>query len=116
MYVSPDKGGHVNQDGSRLSVNPSVQSGLVDTEVHLNAVPAFGYRFDGWSGDIASDSREIVIRLDVFTKLTANFSPLMPRWVITIIIAAAAIPLLFLWRRQRARRALSASQSQEHIL
>jgi len=113
VYVSPGNGGHVNQEGYRLSGNPSVQPLPLDREVELKAVPAFGYRFDGWSGDIASDSREVVARLDLTTRLTANFSLVVPHWVMAIVIVAVAVPLLLLWRRRRARRALPAGEPQE---
>ena len=113
MYVSPDKGGHVDQEGYPLSGNPSVQPLPLDREVNLKAVPSFGYRFDGWSGDIEGNSREVVTKLDLTTRVTANFSMILPPWAIAVIIAAVAVPLLLLWRRRRARRALPLSVPSE---
>jgi hypothetical protein len=128
VYVSPGNSGHVELgcppgeclvglEGYRLVPDPrasgpvpAVQPLPLGTEVNLSAVPAFGYRFDGWSGDITSDSREISAKLGQTTRLTANFSPLMPFWLIPIIAAAVAISLLLLLRRRRARRTLPESE------
>ncbi len=115
MYVSPGNGGHVDQEGYRLSGNPSVQPLPLDGEVNLKAVPAFGYRFDGWSGDVAGDSPEVVAKLELTTRLTANFSPVMPLWLIPVIAAAVAVPLLLLWRRRRARRTLPVGEPPEPV-
>lgn len=132
MYVSPGNSGHVELacppdeclvglEGYRLVPDPrvsgpapAVQHLPLGTEVKLSAVPAFGYRFDGWSGDITSDSREISSKLGFTTRLTANFSPLMPFWLIPVIAAAVVIPLLLLLRRHRqARQALPKSEPLE---
>ena len=123
MYASPGNGGHVELDcqpiGScyvelesyRLTADPrapasapAVQHLPLGTEVSLSAVPASGYHFDGWSGDIVSSDSQVTATLGLTTRLTVNFSPVMPVWVVPIAAAAITIPLVLLWWRRRARQ------------
>ena len=123
MYVSPGNGGHVELDcqpigscyveleGYRLTADPrapasapAVQHLPLGTEISLSAVPALGHRFDGWTGDIISSDPQITATLGLTTRLTANFSLVMPLLVIPIAAAAIAIPLVLLWRCRRARQ------------
>jgi hypothetical protein len=123
VYVSPGNGGHVELDcqpigscyveleGYRLTADPrapasapAVQHLPLGTEIRLSAVPAFGYRFDGWTGDIVSSDPQITATLGLTNRLTANFSLVMPLWVTPVAAAAIAIPLVLLWRRRRARQ------------
>jgi hypothetical protein len=122
VYVSPGNSGHVELDcqpigscyveleGYRLTADPRapdsapvVQHLPLGTEIRLSAVPAFGYRFDGWSGDIVSSDPQVTATLGLITRLTANFSPVMPVWVVPIATAAVAVSLMLLWWRRRAR-------------
>lgn len=123
MYVRPVNSGYVKLDcqpidschialeGYRLATHPqapdwapAMQHVSIGSEVRLSAVPAFGYRFDGWSGDIVSSDPQITATLGPFTRLTANFSRVIPLWVIPVAAAAIAIPLVLFWRRRRDRR------------
>lgn len=123
MYVSPGNGGHVELDcqpigscyveleGYQLSPDPrapasapAVQNLPLSTEIRLSAVPALGYRFDSWSGDIVSSDPQVTTTLGLTTRLTANFSLVVPLWVILVATAAVAIPLVLLWWRRRARQ------------
>ena len=123
MYVSPVNVGHVELDcqpigscyveleGYRLTADPrapdsapAVQHLPLGTEIRLSAVPAFGYRFHGWSGDIVSSDPQITATLGLTTELTANFSPVMPLWLWVIPVAAAAIALVRLWWHRSARQ------------
>ena len=45
-----------------------------DASVTIEAVPAFGYVFDGWSGDLSGTANPATIRMDCNKKITANFS------------------------------------------
>jgi hypothetical protein len=76
----------------------------------LTAVPAFGYRFDGWGGDIVGSDLQLTATLGLTTRLTANFSPVMPLWVILVAAVAITTPLVLLWRRRRARKACNCSK------
>jgi hypothetical protein len=101
--VSPGKGGHVEVDGVSYSglvtvpLNPS-------TDMALKAVPAFGYRFTGWSGDIdkrEGDANPIVINRPNTASVTAHFSRVLPPWLVSVVIAAAVIAGIFIYRRKR---------------
>jgi hypothetical protein len=123
VYVSPGNGGHVELDcqpsgscyveleGYQLNADPrapasapAVQHLPLGTEIRLSAVPAFGYRFDGWSGDIISGDPQVTATLGLATRLTANFSLAIPLWVIPVAAAAIAIPLVLFWWHRRARQ------------
>jgi len=45
-----------------------------DTEVTLNATPASGWAFAGWSGDITSSDNPLAITMDANTSVTATFT------------------------------------------
>jgi len=62
--VSPTGGG---------SVSPS--SGTYDegTEVILTAIPASGYLFDHWSGDVSGNITSITITMDADKSVIATF-------------------------------------------
>ena len=67
-------------------------------------MPASGYHFDGWRGDIVSSDPQVTVTLSLTTRLTANFSPVMPVWVVPVIATAIAIPLVLLLWHRRARQ------------
>ena len=123
MYVSPVNSGYVELDcqpigscyvelqGYRLTPDPqapasapAVQHLPLGTEVHLSAVPAFGYRFSGWSGDIVSSDPQVTATLGLTTRLTANFSLGMPLWAVPVVAAAIAIPFVLFWWHRRAQQ------------
>jgi len=120
VYVSPVNVGYVELDcqpigpcyveleGYRLTPDPRAPASApavlhlpLGTEVHLSAVPAFGYRFNGWSGDIVSGDPQVTATLGRMTTLTANFSPVMPLGAVPAVAAAIAIPLALLWWNRR---------------
>ena len=103
VYVSPSRGGHVNQDGIRPSSYPYVQYFPPGTDVSLEAVPSLGYRFDNWSGDVILKDRIIRITLDSDKRVTANYSRIVPNWLVAIIIVSITIALIFIWRRRRLK-------------
>ena len=122
MYESPGKGGHVELDCQPVgdcyveledywitadprapASAPAVQYLPLGAEVHLTAVPAFGYRFDGWSGDIVSNDPQLTATLGLMTRLTAHFSPVMPVWAIPIAATVIATLLVLLRRRRKVR-------------
>ena len=45
-----------------------------DTSVSVEAVPDFGYVFDGWSGDLSGTTNPATIVMDCDKSVTANFS------------------------------------------
>ena len=62
--VSPAEGG---------SVSPG--SGTYDegTSVILTAIPASGYRFDHWSGDVSGNVTSVTITMNANKSVTATF-------------------------------------------
>ena len=71
-----------NSEGGTVRVNtvtPNLCDGtwqgryFSEYEISLTAVPAEGYVFTGWSGDVTEQQAEITIRLTEDMVLTANF-------------------------------------------
>ena len=71
-----------NSEGGTVRVNtvtPNLSDGMwqgryfSEYEISLIAVPAEGYVFAGWTGDITEQQAEITIRLTEDMELTANF-------------------------------------------
>ncbi len=44
------------------------------TTVTIEAVPAFGYVFDSWSGDLSGTTNPAILIMDCDKSITANFS------------------------------------------
>ena len=112
MNVSPGNGGHVIHNGIKLSSYPSYVPLSPDCETILEAVPSIGCHFNNWSGEIYhanpveiySTSRNISIKAGADKSITANFSRIMPNWVIAIIVVSSAIPFLVRWHGRRSKR------------
>jgi len=70
IYIEPNDGGIVlktpapNADGTYAS----------GTLVKLTAVPASGYKFNSWSGDLTGNSNPVMITMEKNKTITANFS------------------------------------------
>jgi uncharacterized repeat protein (TIGR02543 family) len=45
--------------------------------IQLIAIPANGYRFDGWSGDVTDKTETITIIMNCTKSVTANFVPIL---------------------------------------
>lgn len=114
MNVSPGNGGRVVYNGIKLPSYPSYVPLSLDCETILEAVPTIGYRFDNWTGEIydanpkaiCETGRLINIAAGADKLITANFSPILPNWLIAIIVVAIAAPLLLRWRRRRSKHLL----------
>jgi len=67
---------HINGQGS-VSVNPEQASYLDGTSVTVTAVPADGWAFVGWSGNLSGEINPATLLITGSNKsLTANFKPL----------------------------------------
>ncbi|MFC2041114.1 hypothetical protein ACFLTY_02185 [Chloroflexota bacterium] len=71
---------NVSQGGS-VKVNRAIPSSELTTytfkngsNVRLEAVPAAGYLFDSWSGDLSGTANPTTITIDCNKNVTANFS------------------------------------------
>lgn len=101
MDVSPSGGGYVNLEGVRLPSYPAYEPLKPDTEVTLEAMPALGYRFSSWSGDINNVSEVVVITAGSDQMITANFSRIISNWLIATIATVTTVAVILGWRRRR---------------
>jgi len=108
--VSPSSGGHVIFHGVKeLTAYPSYEPLWPGEEVTIEAVPTLGYRFKYWSREIHSiKQREIystnritIVKAGNDNWITANFSPILPGWLIAVIAVSITVPFLL---RRRIRR------------
>lgn len=74
MNVSPDDAGGVKLGDTMAGTYPA-SAPISGFDPVLEAVPASGYRFDGWSGDIDSDDNPLALVMDCSKTIVANFSP-----------------------------------------
>jgi len=88
----------------QLSSYPAYNPLERNAEVVLEAVSAPGYRFDNWSGAISTSTNIVSIKANKDKMVTANFSRIIPNWLIAIITAAITIPLLLRWRVARSKQ------------
>jgi len=58
-----------------ISLNPAGGSYTENTVVSLNATPATGYQFDGWSGDLSGRQNPVSITMDADKNVVASFVP-----------------------------------------
>jgi hypothetical protein len=101
VYVSPQNGGHVSFDGITYPRHVAIKTLPAGTNLVIEAIPIFGYRFNNWSGDVSSNKRIIHVKLNDTKRITANFSRIIPNWLIVTIGTAIVVPLLI--RRRRGR-------------
>jgi hypothetical protein len=76
VRVNVSEGGWVQLNTLRLSSAdmPFVGIYFQDNEVHLKAIPASGYKFDSWSGDISSTEASVTLSGIRSVYLDASFS------------------------------------------
>lgn len=73
MNVSSSDG-IVKVDQTTPSSYPFTYTFGGDTYVILEAVPAFGYVFNNWSGDLSGTTSPTTVKMDCDKTITANFS------------------------------------------
>jgi len=79
MAASPEDGGAITP-----AAGVSARSG--GEKVKITAIPAPGWKFDGWSGDVAKPtSAGTTVTMDADKTVTANFSPLV-RYTLTMAV------------------------------
>lgn len=100
MNVSPNDGiVKVNQDTP--SSYPFTYTFDSDTHVSLEAVPAFGYVFNNWSGDLSGTTNPTAIKMDCDKSITASFSfnwPLVGSIVGSLVLAGLLVVVLIIRR------------------
>jgi len=76
--VSPSGGGTIEINQTAPSSYPMTSTFKNGVSVRLEAVPASGYRFDNWSGDLSgSNTNPTTIVMSCSKNITANFSQIM---------------------------------------
>ena len=74
MEVSPANGGTVEVDEATASSDSITLTLATGKSVRLEAVPARGYSFEGWSGSLSGNSNPTTVTMDCNKKVTAEFS------------------------------------------
>jgi len=119
--VSPAIGGHVLSNGDEeLDSYPAYESLAPDESITFEAVPSPGYRFDHWSREMYNSHQTLVYSTDRVVKIdagcdiwiTANFSPIMPAWLIAVIAVAVAVPLTIRRRMKRLRQRVELNRDE----
>jgi len=77
VNVSPSDGGTVQIDQTLSSSYPVTSTFSSGESIRLEAIPASGYQFDNWSGDLTGTTNPTTIVMDCDKKITANFSQVM---------------------------------------
>lgn len=92
MNVSPDGGGTVKIDQNIPTEYPSISTINNGTSVILEAMPAFGYQFTGWSGSLTSQENPTTLVMTCPKTITANFVQKIHRLNIQIRGAGSVEP------------------------
>ena len=79
MDVSPDESGTIKVNGSAAAFYPSVSNITLYSTVFLEAIPAIGYAFSGWSGNVTGTANPTSLIVDCDKAVTATFTPLSPK-------------------------------------
>jgi uncharacterized repeat protein (TIGR02543 family) len=92
VYVSPSGGGGVEIDQTVPSSYPAASKFASGESVGLQAVPAPGYSFDYWSGDLSGTSNPTTITIDCNRNVTARFSQIEHNLVVQVHGAGSTTP------------------------
>jgi hypothetical protein len=74
LTVDAGPGGGIEVNGTTPSSYPAVYTFAEGASVNLEAVPAPGYSFANWSGDLSSSENPTTITMGSDKEVTANFS------------------------------------------
>ena len=77
MDVEPSGAGTIQVGQIAPSSYPTTLEFGDGVSVRFEAVPASGYHFDNWSGDLSGTTNPATIVIDRNKKITANFSQIM---------------------------------------
>jgi hypothetical protein len=83
--------GSVTVNGETYSEPLSVEAA---TEITLEALPANGWQFDGWTGDVESEELSVTITIFEDLEITATFSEI-PTYTLTLIAEPEIAGILF---------------------
>jgi len=74
LFINTPEGGHVDVHGLNVRDSLTLFRFAGDIPIRCKAVPAPGYRFQGWSGAVETTDDSIVFTLGDIKNLTATFS------------------------------------------
>jgi len=75
--VSPNDGGTIEVDQTAMSPYPLTLTLTSGISVNLKAVPAPGYHFNHWSGDLSGTNNPTTVVISCNKDITANFSEIL---------------------------------------
>ena len=64
----------VNAPNGTVTKSPNQAPYDSNSTVQLTAVPATGYHFTGWSGDLTGSTNPATVTMDANKNITANFA------------------------------------------
>ena len=85
MNVSLDESGNVKVDQRIPFAYPYTNDFSTGTEVPLEAVPAPGYRFSNWSGDLSGTDNPAAVVMSCTKRITAIFSRITHTLTIRVV-------------------------------
>lgn len=113
MDVSPVSTGTVQLNQTTPLSYPTESTFDSGESVRLEAVPAPGYQFDSWDGDLSDTTNPISISMTCNNRVIAKFSQIItsdvgsntsrPNWWLVGGITAILLILLTTWLALRAR-------------
>jgi hypothetical protein len=77
VKVSPDNSGNVKVNGSAAAY--PVSNFVLNSTVTLEAIPANGYAFSGWSGNVTGTANPALLTMNCDKTVTATFIPLIAK-------------------------------------
>ena len=92
MDVGPNGDGTVKVEQSVPSSYPATYTFSSGTEVDLEAVPASGYLFNNWDGDLSGTPNPTTILINCNKSVTANFSQIMHPLALRLIGSGSTTP------------------------
>jgi hypothetical protein len=91
VYVSQSEGGTVRIGDTTPSVYPASANFTNNTTITIEAIPAAGYRFDGWGGDVSGNTNPATIVMDCSKLIVAGFTRILH----TVIIDVSGNGMIF---------------------
>ena len=65
---------NINASNGFVTKNPNLSAYDSSSAVQLTAIPATGYHFTSWSGDVSGTTNPVTVTMDANKNITANFA------------------------------------------
>lgn len=92
MDVSATQGGTVKIDQTIPTTYPAILTVNSGVSVRLEAIPASGYEFTGWNGDLTSQDNPATLVISCNKEVIASFSQKTHRLNIQVKGAGSVVP------------------------